>query len=85
MKGIKYTHRLTPHSLYAAVSVVLQTEAIFEVCPSSILGWPTKTKVSAIQVLKCMPAVLVPDSIMNSIHKCTLLYGTVKIVLNYNE
>jgi len=80
-----HEYKLTSYSLYAAVSVGLQTEDIIEVCLSSAPFWLTETETGAIQVLNRMSKVPVPESITNFIRERTLSYGKVKLVLKHNK
>lgn len=75
---------MTSYSLYAAVSVGLQTEDIIEVGVSAISIFKT-TAYHPLQVLNRLSKVPVPDSITSFIRERTLSYGKVKLVLKHNK
>ncbi|KAJ7142456.1 DNA helicase [Mycena epipterygia] len=64
-----HEYKLTSYSLYAAVSVGLQTEDIIEVPP----------------LFTSEPKVPVPETITAFIHERTRSYGKVKLVLKHNK
>ncbi|KAH9928694.1 DNA helicase [Fomitopsis serialis] len=70
-----HEYKLTSYSLYAAVSVGLQTEDIIE----------TLIVESLTKVLNRLSKVPVPESIVAFIRERTLSYGKVKLVLKHNK
>ncbi|KAF7327441.1 putative DNA repair helicase ercc3 [Mycena kentingensis (nom. inval.)] len=76
-----HEYKLTSYSLYAAVSVGLQTEDIIEVCARGDAPRPSDVP----KVLNRLSKVPVPDSITAFIRERTLSYGKVKLVLKHNK
>jgi len=74
---------LTSYSLYAAVSVGLQTEDIIDVCLT--FSWFDDHSSGLLKVLNRLSKVPVPDSITSFIRERTLSYGKVKLVLKHNK
>lgn len=77
-----HEYKITMYSLYAAVSVGLETKDILEVLNRL-------SKVSRNSYVRDMttfpPQVPVPDSVIRFIKDCTVHYGKVKLVLKHNK